>query len=357
MRVFRAATEAGGQDQRATVVHIRVVFPREADAAVHLDAILRAALGRDGCQRGDVLAGLVDRAGGIPDGRGGPLGVGDHLGALVLDGLELTDRPAELFADLGVVRGRVGGPSRDADGLGRQQRRDQRTRSDHTQVAQHGIVVDFDGVGAHMRDRPQRIDAGDRFDLELVRAQHNPLFAAVDRHGQHQQRRLTRCRHRADFTADNQGFFFGAMPRGGQPGVQGVRGDGRSRSKVVEHLGIRVVRRDQRTGDRRRHERAGYRAVAELGEHHGELENPETLPANGFGQVHALQALFGRGLPKRRRVFDRCFQRGVQHLGWRHPRHQGPHRIGQVLMLRSDCDRHWSPSLVFPGPVTARPPI
>ena len=167
LRVLRAAAEAGGQHQRPAVVDVRVVLPGEADAAVHLDAILRAALGGSRCQRrrhrgGEldferrvpiVLAGFVDRAGGIPHGRGGPLGVGDHLGALVLDGLELTDRPAELLADLGVLRGRVGGPACDADGLGGQQRGYQRVRGDHAQVAQHGVVADLDGVGAHMRDR------------------------------------------------------------------------------------------------------------------------------------------------------------------------------------------------------------
>ena len=98
-----------------------------------------------------------------------------------------------------------------------------------------------------------------------------------------------------------------AVPGGGQPGIQRVGGDGRARSQVGEHLGVRVVRGDQRTGDRRRHERAGHRAVAELGQHDGQLENAETLPANGFGQVHALQALFGRGLPIRRRVCRSVF--------------------------------------------------
>ena len=56
-----------------------------------------------------------------PTRRGGPLGGGDHLRALVLDRLELPDRAAELFADLGIRRGGVGGPAGDADGLGREQ--------------------------------------------------------------------------------------------------------------------------------------------------------------------------------------------------------------------------------------------
>ena len=126
-------------------------------------------------------ARLVDGAGGVPHRGGGPLGVGDHLGALVLDGLELADRPAELLADLGVGRRGVGGPAGDADGLGGQQRRHQRPCAAAAQVAQHAVVADLDGIGAHVRDRSQRVDAPHGLDLELVGVEDHPLLAAVDR--------------------------------------------------------------------------------------------------------------------------------------------------------------------------------
>ena len=255
----------------------------------------------------------------------------------MLDGLELTDRPAELLADLGVRRRGVGGPARDADRLGRQQGGHQRTGQRAAQVAQHAIVADLDGVGAHMRQRSQRVDAVDGLDLQLVGVEDHPLFAAVDRHRQHQHRRLRGRGNRAHLAADDQAV---AVPGGGQAGVDGVRGDHLAGGQVVQQLGVGVVRGDQRAGDRRRDERAGHRAVAELGEHDGELEDAETLSANGFGQVHALQALLGGGLPVRRRVGDGRLQRLVQNLRRRHPRHQGPDRIGQVVVLRSDRDGH-----------------
>ena len=193
-------------------------------------------------------------------------------------------------------------------------------RGDHAEIAQHRIVTDLDGVGAHMRDRSQRVDAADRLDFELVGAQHDPLFAAVDCHRQHQHRRLAGRGHRPDLAADHQRV---TLAGGGQRArILRVSRDRRAGSQVREHLGVRVVGGDQRTGDRRRHERAGYRAVAELGEHHRELEDAETLPADRFGQMHTLQALFCRGLPIRRWVVDRCFQRGVQDLRRRHARHQ-----------------------------------
>ena len=257
------------------------------------------------------FARFVDGPGGIPNRCGGPLGVSDHLGTLVLDGLELTDRTAELLADLGVGRRGVGGPARDADRLGRQQGGHQRTRQSPAQVAQHAIVTDLDGVGAHMRQRSQRVHAGDGLDLQLVGVEHHPLFAAVDGHRKHQHRRLGGRRDRANLAADHQVV---ALPGGRQSGIDGVRGDHVAGGQLSQQLGVRVMRRDQRARDRRRHERSGHCPVAELGEDDGQLENAETLSANGFGEVYALQALLGGGLPVRRWVGNGRFQRLVQDL-------------------------------------------
>ena len=105
-------------------------------------------------------------------------------------------------------------------------------------------------------------------------------------------------------------------------------------------LALGVVGGDQRAGDRRRDERAGHRAVAELGEHDRQLEDAEALAADVLGQVQALQTLLGGGLPVGRRVRDRGLERFVQHLRRRDPRHQGPHRIGEVVVLGNDRDGH-----------------
>ena len=166
LRVVAAATETRGQQERAAVVDVGVMFPGEADAAVHLDAVLGGVQHGGGSQcggngRGElesrvirwVLAVFVDGASGVPHRGGCPFGVGDHQGALVLDGLELTDRPAELLADLGIRRRGVRRPSRDADALRGQQRRYQGPRVATTQVVQHAVVADLDGVGADIGQR------------------------------------------------------------------------------------------------------------------------------------------------------------------------------------------------------------
>ena len=116
------------------------------------------------------------------------------------------------------------------------------------EVAQHAVVADLDGVGAHMGQRPQRVHALDGLDLQLVGVEHHPLFTAVDGDRQHQHRRLRRGGNRAHLAADDQAV---TVPGGGQPGVDGVGGDHLAGSQVVEQLGVGVVGRDQRAGDRR----------------------------------------------------------------------------------------------------------
>ena len=259
----------------------------------------------------------------------------------MLDGLELADGPAELLADLRVCRRSVGGPSRDADGLRGQQRGHQCARQGPAQVAEHAIIADLDGVGAHVCQRPQRVDALDRLDLQRLGVEHHPLFATVDGDRQHQDRRLRRGGNRPHLAADDQASRIAfAVPRGGQSRVDRIGGDHLAGGQVVQQLGVGVVGGDKRACDRRRNERARHRAVAELGQDDSQFEDAEALSTNGFRQVHALQALIGRGLPEWWRVRDRSFEGFVQHLRWRHPRHQGPYRIGQVVVLRSDRDRH-----------------
>ena len=92
---------------------------------------------------------------------------------------------------------------------------------------------------------------------------HHPLLAALDRDRQHQQRRLRGRGHGAHLAADDEPV---ALAGGGQPGVDRVGGDGVAGRQPVESLVLRVVGGDQRAGDGRRDERAGHRAVAELGQ-------------------------------------------------------------------------------------------
>ena len=92
------------------------MLPREADATEHLDAVLGA--GEEGLRRqcsrhrrGQRRLLPVVRAPRCVPGHGGGLTGGDeHVGAAVLDGLELPDGTTELLADLGMRRGGVDTP-------------------------------------------------------------------------------------------------------------------------------------------------------------------------------------------------------------------------------------------------------
>ena len=265
----------------------------------------------------------------------------------MFDGLELSDRPAELLADLGVLRGGVGSPPGHPDGLGRQQRAHQGPGVVSAEVGQQAVGTDLDGVGPHVGGRSQRVDAFDRLDLEVGGIQHHPLLAALDGHRQHEDRGLRSGGNSAHLAPDDQGFVLvsTALFGGGQTGVDRVGGDGVAGSQAGQPAGLGVVGGDQCAGDGRGHEWAGYRAVAEFGKHDREFEDPEALPTGGLRQMHTVQALVGGGLPVLRRVRDGRLQRRVQHLGGDDPLDQGSHRIGEVDVLGIDRDRHRCSSL------------
>ena len=108
---------------------MRVVLPREPDAAVHLHAVLGVLVRgverkrERGRRRERDRVAVVDGARRVPRRGPGELDPAEHVGALVLHALELADRTPELDAILGVRRRGVDAPLREADELGGEQRR------------------------------------------------------------------------------------------------------------------------------------------------------------------------------------------------------------------------------------------
>jgi hypothetical protein len=97
-------------------------------------------------------------------------------------------------------------------------------RQSPAEAAQHAVVADFDGVGTHMGQRPQRVHAFDGLDSSALGVEHHPLFTAVDGHRQHcQHGGLGRGGHRPHLRADDQAVAV--PPGGGQPGVDRIGGD------------------------------------------------------------------------------------------------------------------------------------
>ncbi len=123
------------QRHRAAEVDVRVVLPREPDAAEGLHAVLgvqrtrrrtRARPRRRSRARAAGSARSSAARGRVPGRGAGELDAGEHLRAAVLHALELADRPAELHAHLRVLGRGVDAPLRDADRLRREQRRRER---------------------------------------------------------------------------------------------------------------------------------------------------------------------------------------------------------------------------------------
>ncbi|CAM5705537.1 hypothetical protein MAUB1S_11586 [Mycolicibacterium aubagnense] len=233
----------------------------------------------------------------------------------------------------GVLGGGVGGPPRDPDAFGGQQRGDEGAGMGLGQAGQDPLGTDGDGVGAHVRHRMQGVDALHRVDLQRRGIERHPLAAD----GHDQESGLGGGGHRTNLTADDESVALGF---GGQIRGQGVCRDGLTGGQARQQAGLGVVRGDQGAGDGRRDERPGDRAVSELGQGDRELEDAEALSANGFRQVQARQALVGRRAPVGRWVTDRGLESFVQHLGGRDPRHQGSDRIGQIVVLGHDRDGH-----------------
>ena len=123
-RQLRAAAEQLAQRDGPAQVQVRVMFPGEADAAEHLDAVLgivnrgiQAVRGCRGRRERQLIRCIVNRPGRVPGEHGRRLRAAEHGGAQVLDRLEGTNGAAELLADRRVLGRRTGAPVRDCGGL------------------------------------------------------------------------------------------------------------------------------------------------------------------------------------------------------------------------------------------------
>ena len=155
--------EGGGPAE----IEVGVVLPGEADAAVHLDVELGALVGcrqrerrRHGRGERQLRASFLCGTGGVPYQNRGELGGHQHVGAVVLDGLERGDGPTELHAHLGVGGGLLGALGGDADRLCR----DDEPGQVDQDLAPAGDDVCRRAVELHAGGAPGRIEVAWHFD-------------------------------------------------------------------------------------------------------------------------------------------------------------------------------------------------
>ncbi len=154
----------GPERERPPQVEVGVVLEGEPDPAEDLDAGLRR---RDGAVEADrlrhvdgegpLLVALIRGRRGVPCRRRHRLGRLEHLRAEVLHGLERSDRPPELLADLRVLHGGLQTPPRHAGGLGGRQR--------HRSAAHAGGCTSRCGVLGRPCMSGTEIDPDERLDL------------------------------------------------------------------------------------------------------------------------------------------------------------------------------------------------
>ena len=325
--------ERGG----AAEIQVGVVLPREADAAVHLDVELRGLVGRGQRERGrhgrgqrQLLAPFLGGPGGIPHGRGGELGRHEHVGAVVLDGLEGADRPAELHAHLGVRRGLLGALGGDAGGLGGED--EPRQVDEHPPAAvDHlgGCAVEGDVRGPSRRVEVVRNLDGDaprrRIDDDGVvpRDEDEDVgeAAAQDR------------RHRSGGRASRHGDIRG----------QPDSAEGRPVGQAGQQVGGQLVGRrgvDDRAGDDGRHEGPRCHGAAELLRHHHQLGQPEARAAPVLGEVQAEPAEGGQVPPERGQGLGVGLEQGAGGPAGIVLGQEFRGRLAQGAVLFGDCYRH-----------------
>ncbi len=295
--------ERGGSAE----IQVGVVLPGEADAAVHLDVELRGLVaggqgerGRHGGGEGELVATLLGGAGGVPHGRRGQLGGDQHVGAMVLDGLEHGDGPAELHAHLGVGGGLLGALGGDAGGLG--------GHEEPRQVDQHlpppGDHPHRRTVERHPGGAPGRVEVGRYVDGDAARRRVDHDGIVARRQHENVGEAAAQDRRRRPGGPPVAHRDVGRQPHAsehrsvGQPAQQACR----------QVVGPDLV--DDRAGDDRRHERPGRQRPAQLLDHHDELGQAEARAAPRLGEVQAEPAQGGQVAPERGERLGLGFEQG-----------------------------------------------
>ena len=342
----------------ALEIQVHVVLPREADAAVHLDALaggvaIGVAAIRLGHGYGQGRLGhvFIHGPGRIVGGGFGRLHLQHHLGALVLDGLKAADRAPELDALLGVRHADVEHLLRPADHLGAQRRganvqhfrqyrpahvhgADQTVAPDDNVVEHHlalfaGLVHGLEqgdgnagGVAVHQEQADAETLVAGRLGARRyhhyvrdVGVGHEQFGAgdgktAVGRSGIHV--------HNAPRLETARGF------RHRQGGDHGAVGDFR---QIGFLLLLRAAEQDGLTRqEHRREERRRQQRSAHFFQNDGEIDKPQALAAVFFGKCQPEPSEGGHLLPQVGRVTALIFH---------HLPHEGAGAVlGQEIVRR-----------------------
>jgi hypothetical protein len=282
-------------------VHVRVVLPREPDAAVQLNVVLRVEyLSSDGVRRRDGACepGAVEVVcpRGVPGSRRGLLGVDEHVRGVVLDGLEGADGAAELLADLRVLHGHVQCGPTDSDGLGGGQDAEDGAGASRG-AAQHALLGDGDVAQCDRSDAAggvQRRQRGHRDAVGIGVDQHDVVSGHDRQHG-----RIRSAQHGRALTGDHQVRADGDAARQAKRAHHTAIGESRKKLRA-NRIGRAAV--DHHRGRHGGQEGAGAQLTALCLQHHRQLGQAEARTTVFLGDGKALPPDVGGGRPQGGRV-------------------------------------------------------
>jgi hypothetical protein len=258
---------------------MRVVFPGESDAPVHLDVEFGVAdVGGERQRRGHrgdetelrlVRRGvLARRACGVPDGGDPGLGANEHVRAVMLDRLECGDGAPELLPHLRVVDGGVDAVRRTAHRLGGQQ---------GSRQGQCRLPRPCQDVGVGHPHVLQTNPPGSPCRIEVFRHLDRDTLAVALEH-QHVVARGDQQQLGKPGTQHDSGLTIGDAVGDPYLAVQaGARGDGSvdQAGQQPRLLFGRTDFGDHRGGDHGGHERSRRHRATEFFDHDHEFGEPE----------------------------------------------------------------------------------
>ena len=268
------------------------MLPGEADAAEDLDAALRVVESRLRRDRGSGLGRYqcfvtADvRVGGdrcIPDGSTRLLGRDQHVGACMLDRLEVADRIAELFAHLRVLDRRAQTPVGDA---GRFRSEQQGTGRVDIDVVKVGTTLErqLDVVDRDCRHAPREVEAVQRRDGNFVGCQQPPVSTPLDDSGREQPLGVLGAHDGVKCTAEDDAVCPRPTGQLARPPRDSAVSCGARSTTFYGARSTTLAAAEQRVEERGRQEWTREHRSARLLHEHAELEQAEAGPDLGVGR-------------------------------------------------------------------------
>ena len=313
------------------------MLPGEPDSAVYLRVQVRVLVGGGQGQRrghgrgvGELVASRGGGPGRVPHGSRRQLGGDQHVGAVVLDGLEHADRPAELLAHLRILAGHRGALAGHAGRLGGEE---------HAGEVQHDLAAAGEDFGLRAVERHPGGAAG-RIEVggNLGRHAAAPAVDDGDVVAHRDEQNV------GEVTAEDHPGRAGGLAAGDDHvTAERHRASQRAVGQAGQQAGLSLRRADRGEHGAGRHrgdERAGSDRAAQFLGHDDELGQAEAGAAVLLGQVQPEPAKLGQLGPVCRQPLAVGIQQGPGSAAGTALGQEIRDGLGEGAVFIGDGDRH-----------------